>query len=156
MLLRLFYIFSSIVFWAIPAGIWTNEILPGQQSLHWQRTTAFVVSHQTTRIIAVRGSTPALRIVYSYVYLTHHYQNDLVRFSEPNRGEKFEDGLTYPIGRSVLTYVNPERPEQAILEPGIQETSLDFFWFGILLALVTSGLSLRELNKLNRLKHLDF
>ena len=127
MLLRLFYAFSLVTFWIIPAGIYVNEIRLGQQSLHWSKTSAVITSHKVIKVIVVKGSVPALRIIYDYVYLDNHYRNDLVRFSNSNRGEKFEDGLTYPVGRSVWVYVNPKRPTQAVLETGVQDISLNFF-----------------------------
>ncbi|WP_424952030.1 DUF3592 domain-containing protein [Deinococcus sp.] len=156
MFLRLFYSASSILFWLIPEGIWINEIRPGQQSLYWLKIPAVVISHQDMKVVVARGSAPALRILYDYVYLDKHYENDLVRFSAPDRGVKFEYGLAYPVGKSVWVYINPNQPTQTVLEPGVQEISLDFFWLGTLLALIVSGLSIKELSGLNRLRRLNF
>jgi hypothetical protein len=90
-----------------------------QASLTWHMTTGKIIK---SRVEVMGGETASVspRIVYEYDVYGRTYQSEQIRaggiyITDPNRSA-YEIVDSYPVGKDVTVYYDPNNPEDAALE----------------------------------------
>ncbi len=89
-------------------------------------------------------TTYSADISYDYLVDDQAYVNGSVHFgsmssSDPSMARAMLQ--RYPVGKTVTVFYNPERPQQAVLEPGVAGVAWVLPALGLLFAVVGSGFS---------------
>ncbi len=131
--------FGGLVGGWIFTGIWCavtfvalffigGPVLADLGTSDWTPTDGVIIdSGVETSTDSEGGTTYCLWVEYEYTYNNITYDGDVVSFSKDNscsswQGEADED---YPSGKEVTVYVNPDNPNEAVLENGF--SGVDFF-----------------------------
>jgi hypothetical protein len=145
-------LFFLAVFGLIGAGLsyWGWTILQNARaSASWPTAEGVIssseVSHSTD---AEGGDSYSPEVDYQYTVDGLPFSDSTIKFGENSydrRRTAEEIAATYPVGRPVTVYYDPEEPDNAVLEPGVSGGSYIVLGIGvifILVALVVAPLTL--------------
>lgn len=115
------------------------NIIRGFSSKNWPSVQGKVVSSdiQIQRNTS-RGPnyTPAILFEY-FINGTRYFSNKISFGGTSSRLISIQKTLIkYPTGSNVLVYYNPQKPQIAVLEPGITFSTIIFLLVGIILTIV--------------------
>ncbi|KAF0804876.1 hypothetical protein A167_03622 [Alcanivorax sp. S71-1-4] len=121
----------------------------GQHSLGWQPVAATVESSRVVLVDSSRGTQRRWRLEVSYQYVHHGlaYQGSRLAFRRSRLGDRawlrqLQRDVFFP-GARVTAWIDPDMPQQAVLERGASQ------WLSALIAcgalLVCAGLHLMRL-----------
>ena len=128
---------------AVILGIALRPYLEEARSVRWDQASGVVVVSEIRTREGFRGSTARyldLRYRYSLVNGQSYFGHRVTVGHRPVE----TDGLAqrYPVGREVLVYFDPARPDSAVLEPGLDaERRFLFHCTAVCLALVSAWLA---------------
>ncbi|MEM9954848.1 MAG: DUF3592 domain-containing protein [Chloroflexota bacterium] len=118
-------------------------------STNWQQVPATITSSETETIWETSGERFAGNIVYTYEYDGETYQGDQLNFFGNvyfgNQEDAQQVVQPYSVNMSVLIYVNPNNPEQAVLDRNVTGTVWALIVLGSILTLLSIGLAVRRL-----------
>jgi Protein of unknown function (DUF3592) len=145
-LFPLLFLLVGLILLAIGA----RQIYQGQQSEHWPTVTGKIAVAELGKHIdrdsdnTTSSTTYSADISYDYLVDDVAYVNSAVHFgslnsSDPSVARRLLQ--RYPVGKQVTVYYNPARPQQAVLEPGIQGSTWVLPGLGLIFSLVGSGLT---------------
>ncbi len=105
----------------------SGQIKAAKQSSDWPTVQGSVVSSEVSRSRSSGGknrtkTTYQSDVLYDYVVNGTTYSANKVSFGEVGRGTPAparEIVNRYPKGKNVTVYYNPDKPETAVLEPGM-------------------------------------
>jgi hypothetical protein len=137
------FLLAALAFWGVPASLYAREVAPGLASNQWIRTSGVILAAQI-----VGSKPPRITVRYRYAVRGVEHLGTSVRASEPDDLADASDLLAYPKGRTVSVYVNPSHPAQAILERGVQTTSLVFLLLAVAIAAFVSLCTCWEIRRL--------
>jgi len=119
--------FGSIIF--LGFGLWA--INKGMQSEDWDKGTATVlksnIEKSESKSKDARGFTRtstsySVRVTYSYTVEGNNYEGNTVGFgtmSHNERSDAQEELKSYPQGKTIDVYYNPENPSDSVLKKGV-------------------------------------
>jgi hypothetical protein len=132
--LAFFFIFAAI---GGGLALWGWTILQNARaSASWPKvsgrvTDAFVNHSQD----AEGGNSYSPEVSYTYVVDERPFQGSRIKFGElsySSRNRAQEIVNRYPVGQPVAVYHDPDRPERAVLEPGVSGGSYLVLGIGLL------------------------
>jgi len=136
--------FSMGIFLLVGVGLtfWGWNILQNARaSAAWPTADGVVtrsqVSHSTD---AEGGDSYQPQVTYKYSANNLSYENDTIKFGEnsySSRKKADEIAATYPIGKNVTVYYDPEKPDRSVLEPGVSGGSYIVIGIGVFFILIT-------------------
>ena len=137
-------IFSMGIFLLIGIGLtyWGWNILQNARaSESWPTADGIVtrsqVSHSTD---AEGGDSYQPQVTYTYSAINSTYENNTIKFGENSySSRKKADGIaaSYPVGKNVTVYYDPQQPIKSVLEPGVSGGSYIVLGIGIFFILIT-------------------
>ncbi len=107
--------------WVIPGT------LKALDSSRWIQTPCKIVSSRVGTNASSDGDTHFVDILYRYTFEGREYTSDrynIVGGSSSGRAGKADIVKKYPRGSQAVCYVNPARPREAVLRPGITPMAL--------------------------------
>ena len=119
--------FGSIIFLSV--GLWM--INKGMQSENWVKGTATITSSEIekteSRSKDAQGFTKtsisySVRVKYSYAVKGSNYEGNTVGFgtiSHNERSDAQEELKSYPKGKKIDVYYDPENPSDSVLKKGV-------------------------------------
>ena len=119
--------FGSIIFLGV--GLWM--INKGMQSENWDKGTATITSSEIekteSRSKDAQGFTQtsisySVRVKYSYTVEGSNYEGNTVGFgtmSHNERSDAQEELKSYPKGKTIDVYYDPENPSDSVLNKGV-------------------------------------
>jgi hypothetical protein len=141
-----------LLFGLIGGGLsfWGWTILQdARASVSWPTAEGVVssseVDHSTD---AEGGDSYSPEVTYQYQVDGQNLANNQIKFGEnsySSRRKAEEIAAAYPVGKQVTVYYEPERPDNAVLEPGVSAGSYIVLGIGVLfiaLALLIPPLTL--------------
>lgn len=111
-------------------------------SRHWVETPCTVIWSRVLSHDSDDGTTYSVDIFYEYAFAGETHRSNRFRFltgSSSGRSGKVAIVRNYPEGSRQVCYVNPDRPEQAVLLPGLSAAA---FLAAIPLVLLLLGVAL--------------
>lgn len=120
----------------------SGDVWHGWQSQRWEPVDAHVVDSRLIEVRQFRSSTPAYRadVTYSYVAGGRERRAERLDFGDTSTSNRslVEDRLLrqFAPGSRVTARVNPDAPEEAVLEPGVTLHAALITAFGATLFLV--------------------
>ncbi len=123
-------------------GLWT--LLKAKESESWPSTQGTIVTSEVSRHENYDSATRQKTTMYS-ANIIYEYNVDGVRrscdvvgwvsmsFSDPTHAR--QEISRYPYGMTVVVYYNPDNADDAILEPGVQQST----WSALCIGLTFSG-----------------
>jgi hypothetical protein len=102
---------------AFPFAIWNawRTIQRAKESVAWPGATGTITASGTKKVMF--RSQP--RIAYSYVVNGTSYTGERISFAAGVPPKETETVLArYPVGKEVTVHFAPEKPSEAVLEPG--------------------------------------
>jgi hypothetical protein len=118
-------------------GVWTTlhgleVVRQGKDTANWPTTQGVITR---VEVIKQRKSSH-VEIAYTFSVDGRRYASDKVWLGQGLLDESYKD--TYPQGKSVTVYHDPDDPSWAVLEPG----KANYIWliFGLVLVLIPVGL----------------
>lgn len=132
----------------ILVAIGARQLYQGRQSETWPTVTGRIAIAALGKHIDRDNDNSTVSTTYradiSYDYLVEDvaYVNGDVHFgamssSDPSVARRLLQ--RYPVGKQVTVYYNPARPQQAVLEPGIQGSTWVLPALGLIFSVVGSG-----------------
>ncbi len=81
------------------------------------------LEYRRKNVGAAKRTDYRVEVVYEYVVDDQLYRNDVVRFDQSNLTSKRKELLvsSYPVGRRVEVFYNPDDPDQSVLVRGSYE-----------------------------------
>lgn len=137
-------LFTGGIFLLIGAGLayWGWNILQtAKASASWPTAEGIVteseVSHSTD---SEGGDSYSPEVTYRYQVGNLFYENNTIKFGEnaySSRRRAEQIAATYPVGRGVTVYYNPDQPDRSVLEPGVSAGSYIVLAIGLLFVVVS-------------------
>lgn len=137
-------IFSMGIFLLIGIGLtfWGWNILQNARaSAEWPtadgKVTKSEVSYSTD---ADGGDSYSPEVTYTYTVNNTSYSNNTIKFGEnaySSRNKAEGIASSYPVGKNVTVYYDPEKPERSVLEPGVSAGSYIVIGIGVFFILIT-------------------
>jgi hypothetical protein len=132
------------IFLVIGAGLayWGWNILQdARASSSWPTAEGLVtnseVSHSSD---AEGGDTYSPEVTYTYTVRDSLYENNTIKFGEnayDSRRTADRIAASYPSGKTVTVYYDPENPDRSVLEPGVSAGSYIVLGIGVLFILIS-------------------
>ena len=119
--------FGSMIFLGV--GLWM--INKGMQSENWDKGTATITSSEIEKTESkskdAQGFTQtsisySVRVKYSYIVEGSNYDGNTVGFgtmSHNERSDAQEELKSYPKGKTIDVYYDPEKPSDSVLNKGV-------------------------------------
>lgn len=112
------------------------------QAKGWEEVQAIVTASEVRSSRSSDGTTYNLHLVYQYTYENRQYESD--RYDFVSIGTDRRSGFDRiveenPVGQEITAYVNPDRPHEAVVNPGFPTHSLWLGLFGLIFAGVGSA-----------------
>jgi len=112
----------------------TNNSVNAFKTKSWPTTQGTVISSQVER-----SSRYIPKVIYTYDVDTNAFSSDRIRQTNYAQYKKKEDAAKvadrYPVDSKVTVYYNPNKPDEAILEPGIKGEHIFMFLLGLVIFL---------------------
>jgi hypothetical protein len=125
---------GGLAFWG-----W-NILQDARASASWPTADGIVssseVDHSTD---AEGGDSYSPEVDYQYTIDGQNHINDTIKFGENSynsRRRAEEITATYPVGRQVTVYYDPEQPDKSVLEPGVTAGSYIVLGIGVLFIVI--------------------
>lgn len=102
-------------------------------SAEWPSVEGEIRSSEVVRSSTSDGTSFRAEVTYTYRVDGQNFTGDRIQtttVSSSNRSRAVSIQRQYPVGQSVEVFYNPERPDRALLEPGVRSGSLFVFAFG--------------------------
>lgn len=146
----------SLIFLAVGGGLlfygvrlWQNA----RVSTNWPTVQGQVVSSSVRVDTDDEGTSYFADVLFTYVVNDHRYESDRVTFGQFGNGNRSRaQGIVdrYPVGGVVPVYYQPEKPETAVLEPGVTAGPYFILGMGVCFSMVPIFLLLSGLGRLAR------
>jgi len=137
-------ILSMGVFLLIGMGLsyWGWNILQdARASASWPTIDGKVVKSEVTHSIdSDGGDSYSPEITYVYIVNNEQLANKTIKFGENSySSRKKAEGIaaSYPVGKNVTVYYDPQQPDKSVLEPGVSGGSYIVLGIGVLFILIT-------------------
>lgn len=137
-------LFTGGIFLLIGAGLtyWGWNILQtAKASASWPTVEGVVtsseVSHSTD---SDGGDSYSPEVTYRYQVGDVFYENNTIKFGEnaySSRRKAENIAATYPAGRDVTVYYDPDQPDRSVLEPGGSGGSYIVLGIGLLFVVIS-------------------
>lgn len=110
-------------------GLWA--INKGMQSENWDKETATIISSEIERKqssskgpqgVTKTSTSYSVRVKYSYTVEGSNYEGNTVGFGTMSHNEKSdaqEELKSYPKGKTIDVYYDPENPSDSVLKKGV-------------------------------------
>lgn len=143
---------AAMVFYAVVGllllGQFGGQVLNYLGSMGWEQVPGTVVSSGVEDAWDTTGERYAGRVLYTYEVDDVRYEGDQLDL----RGQTYvghrEDAeqlvAPYPVGASVMIYVDPADPTRAVLTRDLPGAILGFVGVGSVLVLLSLGLGIRH------------
>lgn len=108
--------FGFSAFWAFPT------FLKSVSSRSWHEVPAKIISSEVTSRSGKNGRSYGIDVTYEYTWQSKTYKSDchdFLDFSSSGRADKEAVVRSLPPGKTVPCWVNPKKPEEAVLFPGL-------------------------------------
>ncbi|MFZ0548264.1 MAG: DUF3592 domain-containing protein [Candidatus Promineifilaceae bacterium] len=132
------------IFGLIGAGLsyWGWTILQdAKASASWPTASGLVTSSEVSHSTDSDGNDSySPEVDYQYQVDGQSIVNSQIKFGENsygNRRKAEEIAGNYPVGQQVTVYYDPERPDKAVLEPGVTAGSYIVLGIGVFFILVS-------------------
>ena len=125
----------------------------GTQSKDWPVAKGSVIQSEIRESRRTTGSGTNKRTVtelrpevkYTYNLDGQSYESSRITFGAINKLDAGKTVARYPKGKQIDVFYNPQKPDQAVLEPGTDPTgSLVFIGIGVILAFVGATTSVKH------------
>jgi hypothetical protein len=133
-----------LIFGLVGAGLsyWGWTILQdARASATWPTAAGVVTSSEVDRSTdAEGGDSYSPEVDYQYQVDGQTITNNQIKFGEnsySSRRKAEEIAANYPLGQQVTVYYEPERPTNAVLEPGVSAGSYIVISIGALFLLIS-------------------
>jgi len=137
-------IFSMGIFLLVGLGLtyWGWNILQdARASAAWPAADGVVTRSEVTRSTdSDGGDSYSPEITYTYTVNNEQLANKTIKFGENSySSRKKAEGIanSYPVGKNVTVYYDPQQPEKSVLEPGVSAGSYIVIGIGIFFILIT-------------------
>jgi hypothetical protein len=131
------------IFLAIGGGIsfWGWNILQNAKaSSSWPTAQGNVISSDVSYSSnADGGESYSPEVIYQYTVNDQHYESHTIKFGENSYSSRRKaEGIasSYPVGKEVTVYYDPQNPERSVLEPGVSGGSYIVLGIGVLFGLI--------------------
>lgn len=118
-----------------------NILQDARASESWPTADGVVIRSEVTRSTDAEGSDSySPEITYAYTVNNEQLANKTIKFGEnsySNRRKAEEIANSYPVGRNVTVYYDPEKPDKSVLEPGVSAGSYIVIGIGVFFILIT-------------------
>jgi hypothetical protein len=134
----LFFVVGSIFFYLLTIRPISGVVTSG----NWVETPCTITHSELDVHSDSDGTSYAIDIQYDYVFAGRNYHSDryhfMGRFSSSGRSSKQKVVDHYAVGQPAVCYVDPDHPDQAVLNRGF---TLDMLWglFPLPFLLIGSG-----------------
>ncbi|QDU85578.1 hypothetical protein Pla163_27100 [Planctomycetes bacterium Pla163] len=136
---RTFFPLPFILAGLIAVWIASGDVIDGLRSADWPQVTgtvteSFVETHESDD-----SATYSVQVRYLYSVDGVEHTGDRVAFTRWNHndlGAAEAVRKRYPVGASVVVFHSADRPQDAVLEPGLFAGALGMLAFGVVFALV--------------------
>lgn len=132
------------VFLLIGAGltVWGWSILQNARtSMTWPTAEGVITESEVTKSEdAEGGDSYKPEIAYQYTVENQRHESYTIKYGENSygsRGRAQTVADTYPVGRQVIVYYDPEQPGRSVLEPGVSSGSYIVLGVGLFFILLT-------------------
>jgi len=132
------------IFLVIGAGLayWGWNILQNARaSASWPTADGIITSSEVTHSTdSDGGDSYSPEVTYTYTVDNVNMENDTIKFGENSySSSRKADGIAsnYPVGKNVIVYYDPEKPDQSVLEPGVSAGSYIVLGIGVLFILIS-------------------
>lgn len=128
----------------------------GKQSLDWPVAKGSVIQSEIRESLRTTGSGTNKRTVtehipevtYTYNVDGQSYQSSRITFGAVNKLNAGNTVARYPKDKPIEVFYNPQKPDQAVLEPGAEPTSnLVFMGIGVILLIAGASTLFKHLKK---------
>lgn len=113
----------------------TNNSMNALKAKRWPTTQGTIIASEV-----VRSSKYLPKVVYTYDIDTNAYSSDKVRVTNYAQYKYKDDAAKevakYPVDAKVTVYYNPDKHDEAILEPGIKGEHIFMLLLGLIIFLV--------------------
>lgn len=132
------------VFLAVGVGlsIWGWSILQNARaSANWPTAEGEIIASEVTRSSdSEGGDSYSPEVTYRYTVENQQHESYTIKFGENSyssrrRAETIAE--TYPVGRDVTVYYDPEQPGRSVLEPGVTGGSYIVLGVGVFFVVLT-------------------
>ena len=121
---------ALLFIWTVIGVVGLGVFLYGQYqltrargSVTWPLVTGKIITSQVQSHQDEDGTTYSADIEYSYTVNEKHFKSDVIVIG----GHEYSAGSAvdrYPLGKSVKVAYNPRKPDEAVLQPGVESTEL--------------------------------
>ena len=131
-----FFAFTGGIIITIVILVW---LVPAVMALQWPTTDGVVTMSRVASQITTEGTKYRVDIAYTYWPPSGEYSGNHIELDDPpgSREEIQQIVDRYPEGTEVTVSYNPDKPSEAILEPGA--TTKDIVDLGTFLGLTVLG-----------------
>ena len=124
---------------AIILFVGTQSLQRSYESVNWPSASGIVVSSEIDKRRKNNGTTYSAEILYDYTVDGEAFSSNRVSYgdlgsSNPSRARKIVN--RYPKGSTVEVYYMPGKPEESVLETGIQKSTYFLPAFGSVFLIV--------------------
>ena len=121
---------ALLFIWTVIGAVGLGVFLYGQYQLNrarvsvtWPLVDGKIITSEVQSHHGEDGTTYSADIEYSYTVNEKQFKSDVIVIG----GHDYSAGSAvkrYPLGKSVTVAYNPEKPNQAVLQPGVESTEL--------------------------------
>ena len=119
------------------------------RTMGWQQVPGTIISSEVEDAWDTTGERYGARVVYTYEVDGITYEGNQLDLRGTtyvgNRQDAAELLIPYPVGASVMPYVNPDDPARSVLDRSLPGAIWAFVGLGIALILFSLGLGVRQL-----------
>lgn len=109
-----------------------NNAINATKSKSWPTTEGTIYSSEV-----IKSSRYVPKVVYTYNVDTNAYSSEKIQLKDMAQYKKKEDAekvaSKYPVDAKVKVYYNPDKFDEAILEPGIKGEHIFMFLIGLII-----------------------
>ena len=137
-------LFTGGIFLLIGAGLayWGWNILQSARaSASWPTVEGVVTESDVSYSTDAEGAESySPEVTYRYQINDVLYENNTIKFGENAYGSRRraeQIAATYPVGKGVTVYFNPDQPDRSVLEPGVSGGSYIVLCIGLLFVVIS-------------------
>jgi hypothetical protein len=133
----------------VTMGVGFNELAKAYESESWPPAAGVIMSSDVKSNPGDDGQPPtySAEICYQYVVDGEKLSGTLIKFGDVSTNNSFilqrevNDCVEkYYAGKTVKVYYNKEAPHEAVLEPGVHDSTLYTAWVGFYMVLFCIGI----------------
>lgn len=131
--------YVMLVIFASIAGLFlsiyaTNNSINAFKSKNWPTTEGTIISSEVGR-----ESRYVPKVKYIYMVDSTEFVSEMIRLTRPGQYKSKDDAAMvaakYPVDSKVKVYYNPNKLDEAILDPGIKGEHIFMFFLGFIIFL---------------------